>query len=84
MCFGRRCAHEHTLENSFKVVAEFYNVDKELLEVEQSMYQNSVNNDISFRAKTAAGMVERMFQDGLCDLLRVLYEVATLMDNLFN
>ena len=71
--------NEHPSDKSFEVVAEFYKVDKELLEVEQSMYQNSVNNDISSRAKTAAGIVERMFQDGLCDLLPVLYEVATIL-----
>ena len=61
------------------MVAEFYNVDKELLEVEQNMYQNTINNDICCRTKTAAGMVNRMFQDGLCDLLPVLYEVATIL-----
>ena len=76
----RSCVlNEHHSDKSFEAVAEFYKVDKELLEVKQSMYQNSVNNDISSRAKTTAGIVERMFQDGLCDLLPVLHEVATIL-----
>ena len=71
--------NEHPSGKSFEMVAEFYNDDKELLEVEQNMYQNTVNYDICCRTKTAAGMVNRMFQDGLCDLLPVLYEVATIL-----
>ncbi|CAB4031517.1 zinc finger MYM-type 1-like, partial [Paramuricea clavata] len=31
------------------------------------------------RAKTAANVVDKMFQDGLCDLLPVLYEAATIL-----
>ena len=64
--------NEHPSVKGFEVVAK-------LLEFEQSMYENSVNNDISSRAKTAAPIVERMFQNGLFDVLPVLNEVATTL-----
>jgi hypothetical protein len=70
--------NDSLLENSFDVVAEFYNVDRDLLEVEKSMYHNSIMDESNPRAKTAAD-VDKMFQDGQCDLLPVLYKAANIL-----
>ena len=35
---GEVVLNEHPSDKSFEVVAEFYNVDQDLLEVEQGMY----------------------------------------------
>ena len=70
--------NENPLQRNFEMVAEFYSVDKDLLEVEKDMYQNSIDASNS-QAKTAAGVVYKMFEDGLCDLLPVLYEVISIL-----
>jgi hypothetical protein len=70
--------NENPLQYNFEIVAEFYNVDKDLLEVEKEMYQNSIQASKS-QAKTAADVVCKMFEDGLSDLLPILYDVATIL-----
>jgi hypothetical protein len=70
--------NENPLQCNFEMVAEFYNIDKDLLEVEKDMYQNSIQASKS-QAKTAADVVCKMFEDGLSDLLPILYEVATIL-----
>ena len=57
---------ENPLQRNFEMVAELYSVDKDLLEVEKDMYQNSIDASNS-PAKTAAGVVYKMLEDGLCD-----------------
>jgi hypothetical protein len=69
--------NDSPLENSFHVVAEFYNVNRDLLE--EYMCQNSIMDESNPRAKTAADVVDKMFQDGLCDLLPLLYEAETIL-----
>ena len=70
--------NENPLQRNFEMVAEFYSVDKDLLEVEKDMYQNSFDASSS-QAKSAAGVVYKMFEDGLRDLLPVLYEVTSIL-----
>ena len=71
--------NENPLQRNFEMVAEFCSVDKDLnLEVEKDMYQISIGASNS-QAKTAAGVVYKMFEDGLCDLLPVLYEVTSIL-----
>ena len=70
--------NENPLQRNFEMVAEFYSADKNLLEVAKDMYQNSIDASNS-QGKTAAGVIYKMFEDGLCDLLSVLYEVITIL-----
>lgn len=73
------------LDNSFKKVADFYNLDRDLLQVEKSTYENSVStygdedSNPRSRAKTVADVVYNMYTDGLNELLPVLYEAATIL-----
>jgi hypothetical protein len=50
-----------------------FTIDRDLLEVEKSMYQNSIMDESNPWAKTAADVVDEIFQDGL------LYEAATIL-----
>ena len=70
--------NENPLQRNFEMVAEFYSVNKDLLQVEKDMNQNSIDASNS-QAKTAAGVVYKMFEDGLCDLLPVLCKVTSLL-----
>lgn len=71
------------LNDSFEKVSDFYGLDRDLLEVEKSTFENSISPDEDpnprARVKTATDVVYKMYTDGLNELLPVIYEAATIL-----
>ena len=80
----RFCAHRakslsHSPSiNNIQTVSNFYGVDSEMLSSEKSIFENYDCVDPCQR-KNAAVMVKTMHQNGLHDILPVLYKVASIL-----
>ena len=59
-------------------LSNFYGVDSEMLSSEKSIFENYNCGDPCQR-KNAAAMVKTMHQNGLHDILPVLYKVASIL-----
>ncbi|XP_068703729.1 zinc finger MYM-type protein 1-like [Montipora foliosa] len=64
--------------NNIQTVSNFYGVDSEMLSSEKSSFENYDCGD-PFQRKNAAMMVKTMHQNGLHDILPVLYKVASIL-----
>ena len=64
--------------NNIQTVSNFYGVDSEMLSSEKSIFENYDCGDPCQR-KNAAVMVKTMHQNGLHDILPVLYKVASIL-----
>ncbi|RMX59097.1 hypothetical protein pdam_00009760 [Pocillopora damicornis] len=64
--------------NNIQTVSNFYGVDSEMLSGEKSIFENYDCGDPCQR-KNAAVMVKTMHQNGLHDILPVLYKVASIL-----
>ena len=73
----RRFSHSPSI-NNIQTVSNFYGVDSEMLSSEKSIFENYDCVDPCQR-KNAAVMVKTMHQNGLHDILPVLYKVASIL-----
>ena len=64
--------------NNIQTVSNFYGVDSEMLSSEKSIFENYDCGDLCHR-KNAALIVKTMHQNGLHDILPVLYKVASIL-----
>ena len=64
--------------DNIQTVSNFYGVDSEMLSSEKSIFENYDCGDPCQR-KNAAMMVKTMHQNGLHDILPVLYKVASIL-----
>ena len=64
--------------NNIQTVSNFYGVDSEMLSSEKSIFENYDCGDPCQR-KNAAVMVKTMHQNGLHDILPVLYKVTSIL-----
>ncbi|XP_068680521.1 zinc finger MYM-type protein 1-like [Montipora foliosa] len=64
--------------NNIQTVSNFYGVDSEMLSSEKSIFENYDCGDPCQR-KNAAVMLKTMHQNGLHDILPVLYKVASIL-----
>ena len=70
------CSPSH---NNIQTVSNFYGVDCEMLSSEKSIFENYDCGDPCQRKKNAAVMEKSMHQNGLHDILPVLYKVASIL-----
>ena len=64
--------------NNIQTVSNFYGVDSEMLSSEKSIFENYDCGDPCQRKNTAV-MLKTMHQNGLHDILPVLYKVASIL-----
>ena len=79
MCASGEIVFSHSPSiNNIQTVSNFYGVDSEMLSSEKSIFENYDCVDPCQR-KNAAVMVKTMHQNGLHDILPVLYKVASIL-----
>ena len=64
---------------SIELVSQFYDVDSDLLRSEEAIFEEINANHAYAQTKNAAVIVKRMYENGVSEVLPVLYKVFSIL-----